>query len=134
MIITILLCNKLFSKVENNAAIVRELRAEARLMNVNEIENILKGELDESLYGLNVKKNNAICIVSQEDKYAVIYYSETMNLTFIENVSFSRGIVIMRNYALLLAEFVESYKQVAIKLDSKNENYDALLRVYLTEY
>lgn len=134
MLMTILLCNKLFSRVENNVTILRELRAEAKLMNVNKIENILNGEIDEALYGLNVKKNNAICIVSQEDKYGVFYYSETMNLAIIENVSFSRGIVVMRNYALLLAEFIESYKQVAIELDSKNENYDILLRVYLTAY
>lgn len=123
-------CYRFFEEYEENNSILSELRQAAELNDRNRIIKLLQSECDEKFYSISGLKNNAICLVKNEDLYDVYYRNTDIMRIIVEGADFRRAIVVVRNFAKLLQKYDEMYHSLAERLSFSQDYYLTILEIY----
>lgn len=129
--VLIVLCCKKFERPSENNEIIRKLRGYAEENNIELSCQILKKECDEKFYSIFSFKENAICLIKENDTYNIYYKSKTDEKIIISATKLSRAFVVTYNYAKMLKYYDSIYNEKISKLNLDKESYNKLLEYYV---
>lgn len=129
--VIVILCHKLFERLSENNSKIRELRVAANSYDMNKIDEIIESECRKQFYSVLSLKNNAICIVKNNNSYNVYYKNLNVDKEIVVDVGFSRAIIVTRNFARLLQNYDELYNWISKSLSFEEDYYITILEYYL---
>lgn len=126
--VLIILFYKSFELVQENNEQKRKLR---KADSVQSACNIISQNCDEKFYSIFTYKDNAICLIKNNELYNVFYKCTDETVEIATDVNLGRAFVITMNYANLLRNFNSIFEKLSLKTALNNDDYYCLLKLYL---
>ena len=128
--VIVVYCYQFYERYNEDNSINSKLREAAELNDGTKITKLLQSECDDKFYSIAGVKNNAICLVKNEDFYDVCYYNTGIMRKVVEGADFRRAIVVVKNYTKLLQKYDEMYYSLAERLSFTQDYYLTILEYY----
>lgn len=129
--VLVVLCCKNYENLKQDNEILERLRGYAKENNIDLCLEILKKECGEKSYSVFSFKENAICLINENDTYNIYYKSKTDEKMIVSGARLSRAFVVTYNYAKMLKYYDSIYNEKISKLNLEEESYNKLLEYYI---
>jgi hypothetical protein len=129
--LVIVLCYKHF-EIENESNFeIDELKVAVKSLDFDKIVELISKDCRQEYFSILDYKDNAICMVKNEDSYDVYYNYRSTKKEILQEASLLRASIVTRNYAKLLLIFNELFYKITVGLSLDNELYETYIECYL---